>query len=86
MSRGKIQGWAGLEGSPGVGPAPGVLGDGQDGGVDDVVELVHPGAVAARRTCMVQAVDSEAHFFFEPGTETRLAHFCSKTQCKIFLC
>ena len=58
MSRGKIQSWAGLAGDPGAGPDHGVLGDGQDGGDGDVVELVHLGAVAARRTCIVQAVDS----------------------------
>ena len=80
MSGGKIQNWAGLVEDPGAGPDSGVLGDGQDGGVDDVAELVHLGAVAARRICMVQTVDNEAHFFFEPGTETRLDHICSKTQ------
>ena len=36
----------------------GVLGDGQEGVVDDDAELVHHGDVVARRTRMVQAVGS----------------------------
>ena len=62
MSGGKIQNWAGLVEDPGAGPDSGVLGDGQEGAVGDVVELVHHGAVVARRIRIVQAVDSRTLF------------------------
>ena len=87
MSRGMIQSWAGLRSSPGAGPGSGVLGDGQEGVVDDDAELVHHGDVVARRTRMVQAVGSRTLFVLDPGTELGWITIFPRLECKeYFLC